>query len=285
MAQLPFMPLYPDALIGDTMHLSAGEFGAYMLILVSMWSAGGSLPNDDKVLRRISRLPAANWVRMRPTIMGMLTIEGDRVTQRRLRAEFTKASGNRTRRASAGRKGGVARAENAENRCLTETTKSLPHGDNEIVAPPSNTQMSPKALKTLQAAQALLGNGLKQNLSETQASYIYSKEREDKSSLKKAELVEAKPRRGTRLAEDWKPTAGDWAFATGKGCSTARIEREAEAFRNYWLAKAGAGATKLDWSATWRNWILTALERKPEPVATTRADGWSLPAQSPGRRS
>ncbi|MEY4932684.1 MAG: hypothetical protein RLZZ403_1004, partial [Pseudomonadota bacterium] len=191
MAQLPYMPLYPDALIGDTMHLSTGEFGAYLLILVSMWSAGGSLPADDRVLRRISRLSPANWARVRPAIMALLTIEGDRVTQRRLRAEFDKAAGSRQRRANAGRKGGVARVENTGNRSLTETTKSLSHTDNEIVLSQRNTQIAPKTLKTLQAAQALLGTGLKQTPSETQASYIYSKERETNVSPKTGELVQA----------------------------------------------------------------------------------------------
>ncbi len=284
MAQLPYMPLYPDALIGDTMHLSVGEFGAYMLILVSMWSAGGSLPNDDKVLRRVSRVPPANWTRMRPTIMAMLTVDGDRVTQRRLRDEFEKAAGSRARRANAGRKGGVVRAENSKNRWPSETTKTFSHTANEKALSQSTPHKGAKSLKTLQAFQAMLDPGLKQNPSDTQASYIYTKEREANASPKNDGIAApAKPRRGTRLAEDWKPLAGDVAFATGKGCSAGRIEREAEAFRNYWLAKAGAGGTKLDWSATWRNWILNALDRRPEPKASSPSSGgWSLPAWGPG---
>jgi hypothetical protein len=37
-------------------------------------------------------------------------------------------------------------------------------------------------------------------------------------------------------------------------------QAEAERFRNFWTAKAGAGALKLDWPATWRNWIQTCLD-------------------------
>jgi nicotinamide mononucleotide adenylyltransferase len=33
------------------------------------------------------------------------------------------------------------------------------------------------------------------------------------------------------------------------------IKSTADQFRDYWIAKAGAGATKLDWEATWRNWV------------------------------
>ena len=32
-------------------------------------------------------------------------------------------------------------------------------------------------------------------------------------------------------------------------------EREYQSFRDYWIAKSGAAATKLDWRATWRNWL------------------------------
>jgi hypothetical protein len=36
---------------------------------------------------------------------------------------------------------------------------------------------------------------------------------------------------------------------------------ETEKFVNYWTAKSGASATKLDWPATWRNWMLEAGQR------------------------
>lgn len=29
----------------------------------------------------------------------------------------------------------------------------------------------------------------------------------------------------------------------------------ADSFADYWRAKAGSGAVKLDWFATWRNWV------------------------------
>ena len=33
------------------------------------------------------------------------------------------------------------------------------------------------------------------------------------------------------------------------------LQSVGEQFRDYWSAKAGSGSTKLDWQATWRNWI------------------------------
>jgi hypothetical protein len=82
-----------------------------------------------------------------------------------------------------------------------------------------------------------------------------------------ARAITAKPRteettgRGSRLAADWQPSHSEAAFALDRGMPQARVSTEAEKFRNYWTAKSGTGATKLDWSATWRNWIITAMER------------------------
>jgi hypothetical protein len=40
---------------------------------------------------------------------------------------------------------------------------------------------------------------------------------------------------------------------------------ETEKFINYWSAKSGRDAAKLDWVKTWKNWMLTAAERASRP--------------------
>jgi hypothetical protein len=61
-------------------------------------------------------------------------------------------------------------------------------------------------------------------------------------------------KRGSRLPIDWMPSADDIAF-----CRTQRPDLDpgavADEFRDYWIAKAGQAGVKLDWSATWRNWV------------------------------
>jgi hypothetical protein len=86
-----------------------------------------------------------------------------------------------------------------------------------------------------------------------------------------------KPTKGSRLQHDWQPSAADLEFASSKGMTRSRIDNEVERFRNYWTAKAGKTATKLDWSATWRNWVLQSLERHPPPNGTGSSgagDSW-----------
>lgn len=80
----------------------------------------------------------------------------------------------------------------------------------------------------------------------------------------KSELAKAKRKRGTRLPEDWAPSEDlvDW---TRNQAPAAANNAEVEKFRDYWHAKAGSSAVKVDWDATWRNWA-----RKRQEEATSR---------------
>lgn len=92
----------------------------------------------------------------------------------------------------------------------------------------------------------------------------------------------AKQERGSRLPVDWQPSPAEVAFALDRGMPRARVDNEAEKFRNYWTAKSGTGATKRDWCATWRNWIITAMERSNGP-ASYRGQGPGT--SNPSRRA
>ncbi len=70
-------------------------------------------------------------------------------------------------------------------------------------------------------------------------------------------------RRGSRLPEDWQP--GEKEIAYARNLRLSDVPRVAELFRNYWLAKAGKEAVKLDWTKTWQNWCLRESERGGAP--------------------
>lgn len=59
-------------------------------------------------------------------------------------------------------------------------------------------------------------------------------------------------KKGSRLPADWVP---DEVFARSQGLSAWETETEAEKFRDYWAAQPGQRGVKLDWDATWRNWV------------------------------
>ena len=69
--------------------------------------------------------------------------------------------------------------------------------------------------------------------------------------------------RGTRLPADWVPSEAQIAY-----CRTERPDLRPEwvaaNFRDFWISKAGSTAVKLDWDATWRNWVRKEREQ-PSP--------------------
>jgi hypothetical protein len=72
------------------------------------------------------------------------------------------------------------------------------------------------------------------------------------------EAPQASPARtkASRLPDDWQPEP-DLTIAP------SLAERELPKFRDYWRAKSGKDAAKLDWQATWRNWCRRAVETQP----------------------
>ena len=91
-----------------------------------------------------------------------------------------------------------------------------------------------------------------------------------------AKPAKSRSKRATRLPDDWylPRSWGEWAMQQGMTAEAIRLE--AEKFADYWHSKAGQGATKLDWQATWRNWIRRASEQgranAARPRRSTAAD-------------
>ncbi|MCZ2159216.1 YdaU family protein [Bartonella sp. 220] len=69
----------------------------------------------------------------------------------------------------------------------------------------------------------------------------------------------SKTNRGCRLPDDFEP---DYDFAIAEGLPPERVKVEMAKFRDYWKAKTGKDATKIDWQATWRNWIRNSKDHK-----------------------
>jgi hypothetical protein len=89
-------------------------------------------------------------------------------------------------------------------------------------------------------------------------------------------------RRGTRLDPDWTPPPDVIDAMRAEGIPDETARRELPRFRDYWAAKAGKDAVKIDWNATWRNWLRRAgddTSRASPGAASTKAAGWLAIAQ------
>jgi uncharacterized protein YdaU (DUF1376 family) len=69
-------------------------------------------------------------------------------------------------------------------------------------------------------------------------------------------------KRGSRLDDNWvlPPLWKEWAVRVRP---TLNIDETADSFKDFWHSKAGQNATKLDWHATWRNWVRS--QKVPPP--------------------
>jgi uncharacterized protein YdaU (DUF1376 family) len=110
MSERPFMQLYVSDFIGDTLHLSTEQIGAYMLLLMAMWNAGGQLPADEAKLARVVRMSVKKWRTVSTDLMAFFDSDGTHVQHNRLTKELQKSESKSQSRASAGAAGGAAKA-------------------------------------------------------------------------------------------------------------------------------------------------------------------------------
>lgn len=61
--------------------------------------------------------------------------------------------------------------------------------------------------------------------------------------------------KGTRLPDDFEPDASCQALAEKLLLTRAQSQLEFDKFRDYWKAKPGKDGRKLDWQATFKNWL------------------------------
>lgn len=77
--------------------------------------------------------------------------------------------------------------------------------------------------------------------------------------------------RGTRLPANWQPSQAELDFALDTGWEREHVLIEVAKFRDYWIAQPGQKGVKLDWPATWRNWVRRSLpSNRTQPVKEHR---------------
>jgi uncharacterized protein YdaU (DUF1376 family) len=76
-------------------------------------------------------------------------------------------------------------------------------------------------------------------------------------------------KKGSRLSQEWFLTKslGDWATQERPDLDVRQV---AEQFKDYWIAQPGQKGVKLDWDATWRNWVRNTKAVKANPADNIR---------------
>jgi len=240
MSTPPYMKLYWGDYYRGTRHLrTPAEHGAYLLLIGALWDAGGKLAADDAILARHALCSAAEWAAMKEVILPFFKVSRGHITHKRVGEELSKYDDTVRKRKMAGKAGGKASRGNH-----SENAEANAYQDDSISRHNQNQNQNHKEKKEVEAAEPEVRR-------------------------------EASPARGSRLADDWTPSAENVAYAMRLGFSHVEVERLAERFRNFWLSKAGRDAAKLDWSRTWQNWASTEAERRPKAAnGTTGRVDW-----------
>ncbi|WP_298966185.1 DUF1376 domain-containing protein [uncultured Roseibium sp.] len=128
------MPMFWDAYLADTTHLTTEEHGAYLLLLAAMWRRDGSVPDDDKDNARILGLTAAKWRKIKARLSEFLTFESGHISQRNLQKIWKKTQEKIEKNSQNGAKGGRSRSN--KNKSLGEANASNSLNPNASIPEP-----------------------------------------------------------------------------------------------------------------------------------------------------
>jgi uncharacterized protein YdaU (DUF1376 family) len=221
MAEFPALPLWTDAYIGDTAHLTNEEHGVYLRLLMFAWrSPECCLPDDDKRLAIMTGLTDKKWRALRPVIATFWTVENGAWTQKRLTKErdFVKGKSEKNRDAAKARWNGNA-LENKD----TGDANAIPAHMPESCQTDAPTPI-PTPIKTEDIGKPI------------------------------SPAVE-KPSPKARLPADWALNDEGWAYARSQAIPDKVIEDEARGFHAYWTDRRDRDAKKSarGWEQCWAN--------------------------------
>lgn len=229
--ELPWFRFFPSDWLAGTRGMSASQTGIYITLIATMYDHGKPVAEDYP---RLARLCGAGSVKVFCDNLAALVDAGKIIRT---------AHGLWNERVAA--------------EVLARMKKS------DVGSQSAKTRWGVKTKQKQEPADANASktHGVR-NANQNPESEI-EKELPDGSSKKKAETGKF----ATRIPEDFQPDVG---FALDNGFSIRDANREADHFRDYWHAKPGRDGTKLDWPATWRNWIRNSRHR---PSATGPPNG------------
>lgn len=225
MAEFPAFPLFTDAYLGDTTHLTTFEHGAYLLLLIVSWrSKDGILPDDDAMLARYTRTSFDKWRKLRPILAPFFQICDGQWSQARLQDELQHLRSRKLQQSEAGRASVQSKSLKRLNRQSTHVDPSLQRNVNETSTPtPTPTPI---------------------------------KEDVTNVTSKKGRV------RGERLSNDWSPTRAlpQAVFDLATQWPPDRLDRELDGFRDYWTSRT-TDAARCDWDKVWHNRIRDQHDR------------------------
>lgn len=123
MAALPYMQLYIADYLADTMHLSAEEHGAYLLLMFNYWQTGKPIPKNR--LSKIARLTNERWADVEPSLQEFFCDNGEEWVHLRIEEDLASVREKLTKKSAAGKASVQARRSRKEADVQTKQERNL----------------------------------------------------------------------------------------------------------------------------------------------------------------
>ncbi|EJL4155165.1 DUF1376 domain-containing protein [Escherichia coli] len=123
MAALPYMQLYIADYLADTMHLSAEEHGAYLLLMFNYWQTGKPIPKNR--LAKIARLTNERWADVEPSLQEFFCDNGEEWVHLRIEEDLASVREKLTKKSAAGKASVQARRSRMEADVQTKQERNL----------------------------------------------------------------------------------------------------------------------------------------------------------------
>ncbi|ENH2854720.1 DUF1376 domain-containing protein [Escherichia coli] len=123
MAALPYMQLYIADYLANTMHLSAEEHGAYLLLMFNYWQTGKPIPKNR--LAKIARLTNERWADVEPSLQEFFCDNGEEWVHLRIEEDLASVREKLTKKSAAGKASVQARRSRKEADVQTKQERNL----------------------------------------------------------------------------------------------------------------------------------------------------------------
>ncbi|QMJ22870.1 DUF1376 domain-containing protein [Escherichia coli] len=123
MAALPYMQLYIADYLADTMHLSAEEHGAYLLLMFNYWQTGKPIPKNR--LAKIARLTNERWADVEPSLQEFFCDNGEEWVHLRIEEDLASVREKLTKKSAAGKASVQSRRSRKEADVQTKQERNL----------------------------------------------------------------------------------------------------------------------------------------------------------------
>jgi uncharacterized protein YdaU (DUF1376 family) len=273
--QHPFLPMFVGDFMAATGEWEGEEQALYALLLMHQWALG-HLPIETPKLARLAKYDPRNFERWWPTVSTKFELRevegfGDRLLNLRLEQHRAKSLALSEKNAQAGKLGAERKWRKDGERHqkpMASVTRlgSERHKSANGVTDGNPSHPIPSHPDPSEKHSVADLNGSDRSPGADAPAGLASKVLPD---APEGNGREASRPKGTRIPDGFALTAERRAVAEAERIDP---ERTFATFTDYWRAKAGAGGTKLDWDATWRNWCRKEADTRAPRKSASAAD-------------